>query len=127
MLKFYLLLNAFLYLLFAVMCIIKPTGTGNTLGYGFLNNSGKVEYLTIYTGLEVGFAVFLAITAFYPQFRLPGLIFCVAIYIGVMSVRTICAMVYGNVLKVTYMIGALEYLLGIWGIILLTLELKKLN
>lgn len=127
MLKFYLLLNAFFYLLFAVMCIVKPAGTANTLGYGFLNNSGKVEYLTIYTGLELGFAVFLAITAFYPQFRLPGLIFCVAIYIGVMSVRTICALVYGNVLKVTYMVGALEYLLGIWGIILLTLELKKLN
>lgn len=127
MLKFYLSLNAFLYLLFAVMCVINPTGTGNTLGYDFLNNSGKVEYLTLYTGLELSFTFFLALCAFYPRLSFAGLVFSVCIYVGIMLTRTICSLYYGNVLKVTYLVGALEYLLGIWGIILLTIELKKIN
>lgn len=125
MLKVYLLINAFLYLLFAVMCLAKPTGTASTLGYSFLNNSGKAEYLSIYTGLELGFAIFLAICAFSPQLSVGGLIFLVCIYAGVMIIRPVCALCYGNMLTVTWLVGALEWALGIWGIVLLTVELRK--
>ena len=127
MIQIYLIVNAFFYLLFAVWCIFKPTDTATFLGYNFLNNSGKVEYLSIYTGLELGFTAFLALCAFYPGIRLAGLIFCVCTYAAIMIVRPACALYYGNVSKVTYMVGGLEYVLGIWGIILLIGELKKLN
>lgn len=119
MLQSYLLLNSALYIVLAFWCLLKPTVTANYLGYNFLNNSGKIEYLTIYVGLEIGFAIFLAIAAFLPNIRLSGLIFCVCIYLGSMLIRTSCALFYGNVSKATYMVGGLEYLLGIWGVILL--------
>ena len=119
MLQIYLLLNSAFYIVLALWCLIKPTETANYLGYNFLNNSGKIEYLTVYVGLEIGFAVFLATAAFLPNIKLSGLIFCVCIYLGSMLIRTSSALFYGNVSKVTYMINGLKYLLGIWGIILL--------
>lgn len=125
MVKIYLLLNSFLYLLLSALCLLKPGISANFLGYSFLNNSGKVEYATIYIGLEFGFALFLGISAFYLNMALAGLIFCVCIYSGAMITRTSFALYYGNISKVTYMVGGLEYILGICGIILLLRELKE--
>ncbi len=119
MLQIYLLLNSALYVLLALWCLIKPTETANYLGYKFLNGSGKIEYLTVYVGLEMGFAVFLAIAAFMPEIKFSGLMFCVCIYLGSMLIRTGSVLFFGNVSKVTYMVGGLEYLLGIWGVVLL--------
>ena len=119
MLQIYLLINSALYILLALWYLIKPTETANYLGYNFLNNSGKIEYLTVYVGLEMGFAAFLALAAFLPTIKLSGLIFCVCIYLGSMLIRTSSVLFYGNVSKVTYMVGGLEYILGIWGVVLL--------
>ena len=127
MLKFYLLINSFSYVLFSVWCLIKPTSTANYLGLGFLKNSGKIEYLSVYTGMEMGFAVFLALCGLYPSLSLAGLIFCVSIYLGLMFTRTFTAMYYGNVSTATYLVGSSEYIFGIWGVIILVLELRKLN
>lgn len=77
--------------------------------------------------MELGFAVFFALCAFYPGLKLAGLLFAVCIYLGLMILRTITAIHYGNVSKTTYMIGGLEYALGIWGIIILMMELKKIH
>ena len=119
MLQTYLLINSGLYILLALWCLIKPTETANYLGYNLVNNSGKIEYLTVYVGLEMGFAAFLALAAFLPTIKLSGLIFCVCIYLGSMLIRTSSVLFYGNVSKVTYMVGGLEYILGIWGVVLL--------
>lgn len=123
--QFYLLANASLYLIFAVWCLIKMMGTSQFLGYAFLNNTGRVEYLTLYTGLQAGFAVFLAICGFSESMKLTGLVFCVCLYIAIIITRTISALYFGNILKATYMVGALEYLLAIWGIIILIQQFKK--
>ncbi|MGZ3883906.1 MAG: hypothetical protein ACXVPD_06885, partial [Bacteroidia bacterium] len=69
MIRFYLYANSFFYLLFAVLCLFNPVGTAENLGLGFLNGSGKTEYLAVYTGLELGMAVFLAISAFRTEFN----------------------------------------------------------
>ena len=127
MIQIYLLVNSLLYMLLSVWCIFKPTTTASYLGYNFSNNSGKIEYLTVYVGLEMGFAVFLAIAALFPNIKLSGLIFCVCIYISSMIIRTACSLCYGHVSKPTYMLGGLEYAFGIWGLILLVSELKRLN
>lgn len=119
MIAAYLYVNAFLYLLLAVWCIIKFEGTSNFLGFSFVNNSGKVEYLTIYTGLQAGLAVFLGLAGYYESMNLAGLIFCVSIYACIVVTRTGTALYYGNLTKATYMVGGLEYGLGIWGAILL--------
>lgn len=123
--QIYLLVNAILYLIFAAWCLVKMMGTSQFLGYTFLNNTGRVEYLTLYTGLQLGFAVFLVICARYEDMKLTGIIFCVCLYIGIIITRTISALYYSNVLKATYMVGALEYTLAIWGIIILIQQFKK--
>ena len=125
--QLYLYLNSFLYLSFSIWCVIKLVGTSQFLGYSFLNNSGRVEYLTIYTGLQAGFALFLALSGYYPAMRLPGLVFCVAIYVCIIMTRTASAIYYGQLNKATYLVGALEYTLAIWGTILLIRELKQIN
>jgi hypothetical protein len=127
MTPFYLAFNSVLYLLLSFWCLLKPTETANYLGYNFLNNSGKVEYLTVYVGLEMGISTFLALAVFYPSIKLSGLIFCVCIYVGAILTRTACSLYYGNISKITYMVGGLEYALGIWGFILLLSELKNIN
>ena len=83
MIQIYLLVNAFLYLLFTVWCLIKNETSAHFLGYGFLNNTGKVEYLTIYTGLQLGFTVFLSISAFQEGMRFTALLFLVCLYLVV--------------------------------------------
>lgn len=127
MIQVYLLINAVSYLGFSLWCLFKTDTTSKSLGYHFLENSGKVEYLSVYTGMELGFAVFFTVSAFYPALRLGGLLFAACIYGGLMILRPISAVHYGNVSKMTYIIGAMEWVLGIWGIILLIMELKKLN
>ena len=127
MIQIYLFINAVSYLGFSLWCLFRTDTTSKSLGYHFLNNSGKVEYLSIYTGMELGFAVFFALSAFFPAFRLGGLLFACCLYLGLMILRPISAVHYGNLSRITYIVGALEWALGIWGIVLLILELKKLT
>ncbi len=55
------------------------------------------------------------VTAYFKEIQLPGLIFCVAIYICIILTRTISAMYFKNLVKATYLVGGLEYFLAIWG------------
>lgn len=123
--QIYLLVNAFLYLLFTVWCLIKNETSAHFLGYGFLNNTGKVEYLTIYTGLQLGFTVFLSIAAFKEEMRFTALLFLVCLYLGIMITRTSTALYFGHLDKATYYVGGLEYVLGIWGVIILFLKTRS--
>ncbi|MES2514938.1 MAG: hypothetical protein V4580_12370 [Bacteroidota bacterium] len=123
--QLYLIVNAISYIGFALWCLFKSTTTAESLGLGFLNNSGKVEYLSVYTGLELGFGIFLALTAYFPKLSLAGLLFCVCIYGGLMIMRPAAALYLVQVSKITYILGAVEYIFGIWGIIILTLKMRE--
>ena len=119
MIQIYLIINTISYLLFSLWCLFKLAATAQSLGYSFSNNSGRVEFLSVYTGLELGFTVFLALCALYPVYEMAGLLFCVSIYGGLMILRPISAIAYGNISKITWVLGITEYIFGIWGIILL--------
>lgn len=119
MIHIYLIINMISYLVFSIWCLFKPAATAQSLGYNFLNNSGRVEFLSVYTGLELGFAAFLALCALYPAHEMTGLLFCVSIYGGLMILRPVSAIAYGNISRMTWVLGTMEYGLGIWGIILL--------
>ena len=124
MTQIYLAINAAFYLLFGVLCLIKFEGTTNFLGYSFLNNSGKVEYMAVYGGMELGFAVFYAFCAAYTDMTKAGLIFSVAIYAGICITRTLSALYLKDIAKGMYMVGTLEYTLLLWGAFLLYNEVK---
>ncbi|MES2763723.1 MAG: hypothetical protein V4677_16025 [Bacteroidota bacterium] len=125
MVLIYLIVNAISYIGFSLWCLFKTNSTAESIGIGFLNNSGKTEYLSVYTGLEMGFGVFLALTAYFPKLRMAGLLFCVCIYAGLMIVRPAAALYYGNVSKITYILGVVEYVFGIWGIIILAMKMRE--
>ena len=119
MVSFYLFFNSAIYLLFALFCLFKTSETASNLGYSFINNSGKVEYIAVYVGMELGFAAFLAICALYPSMSLAGIIFCVCMYAGLVVTRAYALLANGNVSKMIYIIGGLELALLIWGLVLL--------
>jgi hypothetical protein len=125
MVSAYLYFNAFLYLLLSLWCLFKPTETAASLGYSFLNNNGKIEYTAVYAGMELGFAAFFAICGFYSQFKMAGLIFAVCMYTGLMLTRVFSALMLGGLSKTTYIIGGLELLLFVTGLVLLTGCMKK--
>jgi hypothetical protein len=104
-------MNSGLYLIFSLWCIIKPKSTAEFAGLGFLNGSGKSEYLTVYVGLEAGLAVFYAITALKPEYRELGIIFSLALYSGIVLVRTITLLTIPNIGRGTLVIAGLEALL----------------
>jgi hypothetical protein len=107
----YLWSNAFLYLIFAVWCLLKTTATAEFAGLGFLNGSGRSEYLTVYVGLEAGLAVFFALTALKPEYRELGILFSLALYVGVVLVRTITLFTISSIGMGTYIIAGLEWVL----------------
>jgi hypothetical protein len=126
MIQLYLFANAFFYFAFACLCLIRSKETARFLGYAFLSGSGKTEYLTVYSGMEFGFSVFLALCALNIQMRFTGLVFCVVMYLALMIVRPLTALVNQNLTRSTYILGTLEYLLGLWGIFLLFKMLNKI-
>jgi hypothetical protein len=107
----YLWVNSGLYLIFSVWCLIKTTTTAKFAGLSFINGSGKSEYLTVYVGLDAGLAVFYAITALKHEYTDIGIIFSLALYIGIVLVRTITLFTIPNIEKGTYIIAALEWAL----------------
>jgi hypothetical protein len=124
MTKAYLIINAISYLVFSLWCLLKPADTAQNLGYSFLNNGGKTEYMAVYVGMELGFCAFFTLCALYPKYAETGLIFAVCLYLGLMLVRTITALKLGDIPTIIYVVGALEYIFGIWGVILLY-QVKK--
>lgn len=125
MTKTYLIINAISYLVFALWCLFRPTTTAQNLGYNFLNSGGKIEYMTVYGGMELGFCAFFTLCAFYPKLMEAGLIFAVCLYVCLMIVRTVTIINIGDVPKIIYIVGGLEYVLGIWGAILLYIQHEK--
>ncbi len=59
----YLYVNAGLYAVFALWCTLAPERTATSLGYLSRSNDGKVEYLTVYGGLQWGLAILFATLA----------------------------------------------------------------
>lgn len=125
MTSFYLYTNAFIYLVFSFWCLLKAEETANFSGLQFLNESGKVEYLAVYGGMELGFFAFFVLTALVKQLRFAGITFSVCLYGGLILGRCISAIVYGPLQASTFIIGSLELILGLWAMSLLFKELKQ--
>ena len=80
MAQVYLVVNAIAYLGFSLWCTVATDTTSRSIGFRFLNGSGRSEYITVYGGLELGMAVFFALTAFRPELRMAGLLFALCTY-----------------------------------------------
>lgn len=95
MIIIYLAFNALLYSAFALWCAIAPRQTSAFLGLTPTNPAGESEYLAVYGGLQAGLAAFYALAVFVPDHRKSAMLFSVAIYGGIVLLRTIAGMRLG--------------------------------
>lgn len=91
----YLAFNAVLYTVFALWCALAPKQTSTFLGLTPANPAGESEYLAVYGGLQAGLAVFFALATFLPEHRRAALLLSLALYGGIVALRTIAAMRLG--------------------------------
>jgi hypothetical protein len=113
----YLAVNAVLYVIFAAWCSLAPQQTSTFLGLAPSNPAGESEYLAVYGGLQAGLAVFYAMAAFTPGHRRAALLFSLAIYGGIVALRTVAVVRlgladlgnarYAYVLEIALLIAAL--------------------
>jgi hypothetical protein len=91
----YLAFNAVLYTVFALWCTLAPKQTSEFLGLTYANPAGESEYLTVYGGLQAGLAVFYAFATFLPEHRKSALLMSLALYGGIVLLRTIAGLRLG--------------------------------
>ena len=109
MTRFYLYLNAALYLAFAAWCTLAPAQTAQGLGYAALSASGFSEYLVVYGGMELGFALFFVYCA--RRAQRVGLVFSVCLYAPIVAWRWPTVVAHWPVSSTTLATGALEIVL----------------
>jgi hypothetical protein len=108
MTAFYLWLNAGMYLVFALWCALRLDATSQSLGYVALSNGGRVEYLTVYGGLQWGLALVFAWFAFKPELHRTGVLVALALYAPLVLHRTIGLLRFGPVESLTRVVAGLE-------------------
>ena len=91
----YLAFNAVLYTVFAAWCALAPKQTSGFLGLTPANPAGESEYLAVYGGLQAGLAVFYACATFLPEHRKSALLMSLALYAGIVALRTIAGLRLG--------------------------------
>lgn len=91
----YLAFNAVLYTAFAIWCALAPKQTSSFLGLSATNPAGESEYLAVYGGLQAGLAVFYALATFLPEHRKSALLMSLALYAGIVLLRTIAGLRLG--------------------------------
>jgi Domain of unknown function (DUF4345) len=95
MIVIYLAFNAVLYTAFAIWCALAPKQTSEFLGLTATNPAGESEYLAVYGGLQAGLAVFFALATFLPEYRKSALVMSLALYGGIVLLRTVAALRLG--------------------------------
>jgi hypothetical protein len=114
----YLYLNAALYLVLAIWVTLIPWRTAASIGFESLSASGRSEYLVVYGGMELGFAVFFALTAWNAEHRRLGLLFALCLYAPIVLYRAFTVLRHGPVSATTLTVAALEVVLLAWGVAL---------
>lgn len=111
MIAAYLYLNAVLYFILAVWCVVLPEKTATALGFQLLNGSGKSEYFVIYGGLQLGLALFFAYCAYLPENQAMGLKFSLFLYVPIFTCRLISFLRFQEIGFTTIATAGLEAVL----------------
>ena len=123
MLVVYLWLNAAIYAVFGVMSALAPAKIATSLGLTG-DASGKVEFFTVYAGLELGVAAFYAWAAYTgPQAQRVALMFSLCLYAGLVLFRAIGIAMHWPVSATILGVAALELALFA-GAVALTLSAR---
>jgi hypothetical protein len=116
--KIYLLFNAALYVFFALLCTLRYGGTTRAQGFLELDNNGRCEYLAVYGGMEMGFAVFYVLCAMKAEWRGAGILFSLCMYAGIVAWRLTSFAFLTGISTMTKSIAGLEVVLLIFAAVL---------
>lgn len=121
----YLWINAVLYAVFGLMCLVRPQATSKALGFEAFAPHGLIEYLTVYGGMQLGFAAFFALGALRGgDSSLWTLYFALCLYVPIVLVRwASIATLPGPIPSTAWALAGLEALLMVAGVAL-TLALR---
>lgn len=115
----YLGINAILYLGLALWCMILPEKTSAALGFNLVSSSGRSEYLVVYGGMQLGFAVFFALCAMKTGWQYQGIVFACCLYVPILLCRAASFLFFKGIGGVTVATAGLEVVLTLWGLWLL--------
>ena len=104
----YLWFNAAIYLAFGLLCTFKLDKASAAQGFLTLDSNGRCEYLAVYGGMEIGFAIFYALCALKPDYRATGVLFSLCLYGGIVVWRLSSLLVLTDISVTTKSIAALE-------------------
>lgn len=84
------------YCLSAVWCFFQLENSANALGLAFMGESGKLEYFSVYVGLQLGIGLAMVLTSLQSQLVL-GAVFFSLIFSWVLTLARIYAIaLYGG-------------------------------
>lgn len=84
-----------LYIVLGVFCSLDPMKLGEAMGYSFKGN-GKIEFVVIYGGLEIGFGLVMLIAAM-NQVLFPGVYFMTTIVSLALPLARILMLIPGKI------------------------------
>lgn len=114
----YLWANALGYLALSIWCTVKAGAVAQALGYTALDDSGRIEFLTLYGGLQLGLALCFAWTAQAAQRHRTGLGLALLLYAPIALFRWVAIAWHWPVGSVSLGVGALEAALLVLALIL---------
>ncbi len=122
----YLAVNAVIYLVFAVWCVIQPAQTAAFVGLQPVGGAGRSEYFAVYGGLEFGLAVIFALAAWRPGLQTAGLLVAACTYVGIVLFRSAAFLTQSEPGGNAWYIFPLEVTMAVLGVILLLPRLREL-
>ena len=115
----YFWLNAAGYLGLAACCTLRHAKVSASQGFVTLDASGRVEYLTLYGGLQMGLGAFYVVLATNPIYHQVGLLFSLLLYGGIVLVRVLSIGLFWPVSSLTRVLAVSEALLLLAAVVLL--------
>ncbi|MGD9688315.1 MAG: DUF4345 family protein [Phycisphaerales bacterium] len=118
MIRAYLLFNAVMYVVFAIVCAIWPEKTANFVGFAFKSGSGRSEYVAVYGGLEMAMGLFFLVAGVSEKWQHAGLLFAVLLYACLVLFRAPTLVLVSGIERQTFILAAAELVLGVIAAIL---------
>jgi hypothetical protein len=122
----YLAVNAVIYLVFAVWCVIQPAQTSAFVGLQPVGGAGRSEFFAVYGGLEFGLAVIFALAAWRPGLQTAGLLVAACTYAGIVLFRSAAFLTQSAPGGNAWYIFPLEVTMAVLGVILVLPRLREL-
>lgn len=105
------------YLLLAAWCAVKPQQTSASIGYSFLNGSGRSEYFVIYGGLQAALGLMFLAPLWNSSYTGPALGACLLLHGLIVVFRSLSFALYADVQSMTYMLAGVEWLILIGSVV----------